>query len=123
MTKSFLIVNKQGKDDVDFFLILHSACDQQGNFQWFLKDGSNDNKEQYIEDQVYESITISSKWIKENAENKCIGCHCLLKDEEYTEMLGMLSSDILTIIRNNSLFSIDICDDNGNIKNSYVIKD
>lgn len=120
MTKKFVVITNKRTDEIDFFLICHAACNKIGNFQWFITDDPNYdfNKSTVLEEEVYESITLSSKWIRENAENKWLGCHCLLKDDEYTEILCCLSSDILSIFRNNTVDMIDVCDSNGNIKKS-----
>lgn len=84
--------------NADFYLVCHTACNELGNFQWFLKDDPNSEHEVNLENQVYESFSTDSNWIRKNAENKWLGCHCLLKDDEYneyTEMICHLSSDIL----------------------------
>lgn len=119
MTKTFLIIANKESKDVDFFLICHAACNEIGSFQWFLMDKPNDGKKVYLNHQVYESIHLTSKWIKEHAENKWLGCHCNLPNNEYTEMLCWLSSDILSILRNNTLSSLSIFDENGYIHTCY----
>lgn len=90
MQKKFITITT-GNCDSDFYLVCHAACDEQGNFQWFLKDDPNSEHEVYLENQVYESFSTDSNWIKENAENKWLGCHCLLKDDKYTEMKSLSS--------------------------------
>lgn len=63
-----------------------------------------------------------SNWIKENAENKWLGCHCLLKDDEYTEMICHLSSDILTMLRNNIFDMISTFNSQGNFDHNYILE-
>ena len=123
MTKRFLTITYIDIDNNDFYLILHAAYNQIGNFQWYLTDNLNDKKEEYLGDEVYESITLSQKWIKENAEGKWIGCHCLLKDNECTEILCRLSSDICELIRQGTFEQIDVLSANGNFGSSYSPKD
>lgn len=74
---------------------------------------------------VYESFSTDSNWIKENAENKWLGCHCLLKDDEYneyTEMICHLSSDILTMLRNNIFDMISTFNSQGNFDHNYILE-
>lgn len=121
MQKKFITIARENSDK-DFYLTCHAACNKVGNFQWFLKDDVNSEHEVYLEYQVYESFSADSNWIKENAENKWLGCHCILKDDEYTEMLCYLSSDILTIIRNNTFDMISTFNLQGNLADTYILK-
>lgn len=123
MTKTFLTISNNKKSDIEFSLICHAACDETGKFQWFLKDDPNDNIEMKIEDVVCESITLDSEWIKENAEDKWLACHCAVEDEEYeyTEMLCHLSSDAITIIRDNPLDVIELYDEKEDLKINYEL--
>ena len=121
MQKKFITITTEDHS-ADFFLTCHAACDELGKFQWFLKDNPNSEHEVYLENQVYESFSTDSNWIKENAENKWLGCHCLLKDDEYTEMICYLSSDILTILRNNTFAMISTFDSQGNFGDKYILK-
>ena len=96
MQKKFITIARENKN-ADFYLVCHTACNELGNFQWFLKDDPNSEHEVNLENQVYESFSTDSNWIRKNAENKWLGCHCLLKDDEYneyTEMICHLSSDM-----------------------------
>lgn len=65
---------------------------------------------------------LNSNWIKENAENKWLGCHCLLKDDKYTEMICYLSSNILTILRNNTFAMISTFNSQGNLGDNYILE-
>lgn len=121
MQKKFITITT-GNCDSDFYLVCHAACDEQGNFQWFLKDDPNSEHEVYLENQVYESFSTDSNWIKENAENKWLGCHCLLKDDKYTEMICYLSSNILTILRNNTFAMISTFNSQGNFGDNYILE-
>lgn len=92
---------------------------------WFLKDDPNSEHEVNLENQVYESFSTDSNWIRKNAENKWLGCHCLLKDDEYneyTEMICHLSSDILTMLRNNIFDMISTFNSQGNFDHNYILK-
>lgn len=123
MTKTFLGISSNHKNNTEFFLICHAAYDKTGKFQWFLKDDPNDNIEIIIEDAVCESIELDSEWIKENAEGKWLACHCAVKDEEYeyTKMLCHLSSDAITIICNNTLDAIGLYDEKKDLKINYEL--
>lgn len=90
MTKTFLCITNNNDKGINFILICHAACNEIGNFQWFLMDNPNDEKEEYLRNEVYESITLNSKWI---------GCHCNLPNNKYTEMLCQLSGNILNFVR------------------------
>uniref|UniRef100_UPI00402ACDD0 hypothetical protein n=1 Tax=[Lactobacillus] rogosae TaxID=706562 RepID=UPI00402ACDD0 len=121
MQKKFITIARENKN-ADFYLVCHTACNELGNFQWFLKDDPNSEHEVNLENQVYESFSTDSNWIKENAENKWLGCHCLLKDDEYTEMICHLSSDILTMLRNNIFDMISTFNSQGNFDHSYILE-
>lgn len=121
MQKKFIIIAKEN-NNADFYLICHAACNELGKFQWFLKDDQNSEHEVNIGNQMHESFPIDSNWIKENAENKWLGCHCLLKDAEYTEMICYLSSDILTMLRNNIFDGISTFNYQGNIDSNYILE-
>ena len=68
MQKKFITIARENKN-ADFYLVCHTACNELGNFQWFLKDDPNSEHEVNLENQVYESFSTDSNWIKENAEN------------------------------------------------------
>ena len=119
--KKFITIARENKN-ADFYLVCHTACNELGNFQWFLKDDPNSEHEVNLENQVYESFSTDSNWIKENAENKWLGCHCLLKDDEYTEMICHLSSDILTMLRNNIFDMISTFNSQGNFDHNYILE-
>lgn len=121
MQKKFITIAR-GNKNADFYLVCHTACNELGNFQWFLKDDPNSEHEVNLENQVYESFSTDSNWIKENAENKWLGCHCLLKDDEYTEMICHLSSDILTMLRNNIFDMISTFNSQGNFDHNYILE-
>lgn len=121
MQKKFITIARENKS-ADFYLVCHTACNELGNFQWFLKDDPNSEHEVNLENQVYESFSTDSNWIKENAENKWLGCHCLLKDDEYTEMICHLSSDILTMLRNNIFDMISTFNSQGNFDHNYILE-
>ena len=121
MQKKFITIARENKK-ADFYLVCHTACNELGNFQWFLKDDPNSEHEVNLENQVYESFSTDSNWIKENAENKWLGCHCLLKDDEYTEMICHLSSDILTMLRNNIFDMISTFNSQGNFDHNYILE-
>lgn len=121
MQEKFITITKEDMDS-DFFLVCHAACNKLGKFQWFLKDDPNSEHETYLEYQICESFSTDSNWIKENAENKWLGCHCLLKDDKYTEMICHLSSDILTMLRNNTFNMISTFDSQGNFGDNYILK-
>lgn len=121
MQKKFITIARENKN-ADFYLVCHTACNELGNFQWFLKDDPNSEHEVNLENQVYESFSTDSNWIKENAENKWLGCHCLLKDDEYTEMICHLSSDILTMLRNNIFDMISTFNSQGNFDHRYILE-
>ena len=121
MQKKFITIAREDRN-ADFYLTCHAACNKSGNFQWFLKDEPNSQHEVYLENQVYESFSTCSKWIKENAENKWLGCHCLLRDDEYTEMICYLSSDFLTILNNNTFDMIGTFNSQGNFGDTYILK-
>lgn len=121
MQKKFITIARENRN-ADFYLTCHVACNELGNFQWFLKDDPNSEHEVYLENQVYESFSTDSKWIKENAENKWLGCHCLLRDDEYTEMICYLSSDFLTILNNNTFDVIGTFNSQGNCGNTYILE-
>lgn len=121
MQKKFITIARENKN-ADFYLVCHTACNELGNFQWFLTDDPNSEHEVNLENQVYESFSTDSNWIKENAENKWLGCHCLLKDDEYTEMICHLSSDILTMLRNNIFDMISIFNSQGNFDHNYILE-
>lgn len=121
MQKKFITIARENRN-ADFYLVCHAACDELGNFQWFLKDESNSEHEVNLENQVYESFSTDSNWIKENAENKWLGCRCLLKDDEYTEMICHLSSDILTMLRNNIFDMISTFNSQGNFDHNYILE-
>ena len=120
MTEKYLVIDN-GKNNIDFFLICHAACQKVGNFQWFLMNDPNDDKKTYLKHYIYESITISSQWITENAEGKWLGCRCHLDEDDYTEMLCFLSGNILKMLRNNKFQTIGICDIHGMIDNEYIL--
>ena len=105
MQKKFITIARENKN-ADFYLVCHTACNELGN----------------LENQVYESFSTDSNWIKENAENKWLGCHCLLKDDEYTEMICHLSSDILTMLRNNIFDMISTFNSQGNFDHNYILE-
>ena len=69
MQKKFITIARENKN-ADFYLVCHTACNELGNFQWFLKDAPNSEHEVNLENQVYESFSTDSNWIKENAEKK-----------------------------------------------------
>ena len=121
MQKKFITITTENSDS-DFYLVCHTACNELGKFQWFLKDDPNSENEVYLENQVYESFVITSNWIKENAENKWLGCHCQIRDDEYTEMICYLSSDILTILRNNTFDMISTFNSQGNLGDNYILE-
>ncbi len=124
MQKKFITIARENKN-ADFYLVCHTACNELGNFQWFLKDDPNSEHEVNLENQVYESFSTDSNWIRKNAENKWLGCHCLLKDDEYneyTEMICHLSSDILTMLRNNIFDMISTFNSQGNFDHNYILK-
>lgn len=120
MQKKFITVTNENIDS-DFYLVCHAACNEQGKFQWFLKDDANSEYEVYLKNQVYESIIIDSNWIKENAESKWLGCHCKIRDDKYTEMICYLSSDILSVLRNNTFAMISTDDSQGNLGDNYIL--
>ena len=120
MQKKFITITSKNSDS-DFYLVCHTACNKQGKFQWFLKDDPNSEHEVYLENEVYESFSITSNWIKENAESKWLGCHCKIRDNEYTEMICYLSSDILTMLRNNTFAMISTFDSQGNLGDNYIL--
>ena len=68
MQKKFITIARENRN-ADFYLVCHAACEELGNFQWFLKDEPNSEHEVNLENQVYESFSTDSNWIKENAEN------------------------------------------------------
>ena len=119
--KKFITIARENRN-ADFYLVCHSACEELGNFQWFLKDEPNSEHEVNLENQVYESFSTDSNWIKENAENKWLCCRCLLKDDEYTEMICHLSSDILTMLRNNIFDMISTFNSQGNFDHNYILE-
>lgn len=121
MQKKFITIARENRN-ADFYLVCHAACEELGNFQWFLKDEPNSEHEVNLENQVYESFSTDSNWIKENAENKWLGCCCLLKDDEYTEMICHLSSDILTMLRNNIFDMISTFNSQGNFDHNYILE-
>lgn len=124
MQKKFITIARENKN-ADFYLVCHTACNELGNFQWFLKDDPNSEHEVNLENQVYESFSTDSNWIRKNAENKWLGCHCLLKDDgynEYTEMICHLSSDILTMLRNNIFDMISTFNSQGNFDHNYILE-
>lgn len=121
MQKKFITIARENRN-ADFYLTCHAACNELGNFQWFLKDDPNSEHEVYLENQVYESFSTDSKWIKENAENKWLGCHWLLRDDEYTEMICYLSSDFLTILNNNTFDVIGTFNSQGNCGDTYILE-
>lgn len=121
MQKKFITIARENKN-ADFYLVCHTSCNELGNFQWFLTDDPNSEHEVNLENQVYESFSTDSNWIKENAENKWLGCHCLLKDDEYTEMICHLSSDILTMLRNNIFDMISTFNSQGNFDHNYILE-
>lgn len=121
MQKKFITIARENRN-ADFYLVCHAACEELGNFQWFLKDEPNSEHEVNLKNQVYESFSTDSNWIKENAENKWLGCRCLLKDDEYTEMICHLSSDILTMLRNNIFDMISTFNSQGNFDHNYILE-
>ena len=121
MQKKFITIARENRN-ADFYLVCHSACEELGNFQWFLKDDPNSEHEVNLENQVYESFSTDSNWIKENAENKWLGCRCLLKDDEYTEMICHLSSDILTMLRNNIFDMISTFNSQWNFDHNNILE-
>ena len=121
MQKKFITIARENRN-ADFYLVCHSACEELGKFQWFLKDEPNSEHEVNLENQVYESFSTDSNWIKENAENKWLGCRCLLKDDEYTEMICHLQSDILTMLRNNIFDMISTFNSQGNFDHNYILE-
>ena len=121
MQKKFITIERENKN-ADFYLTCHAACNKLGKFQWFLKDDPNSEHEVNLENQIYESFSTDSNWIKENAENKWLGCHCLLKDDKYTEMICHLSSDILTMLRNNTFNMISTFNSQGDFGDNSILK-
>lgn len=121
MNKKFITIARKNKN-VDFYLTCHAACGELGKFQWFLKNDPNSENEVYLKNENFESFSTDSNWIKDNAENKWLGCHCLLKDDKYTEMICYLSSDILSILLNNSFASISTFNSQGNLGDEYILK-
>ena len=49
----------------EFFIIAHACPGKTGEFQWYLVDDPNETKEEVLEGQIYESITLSNAKIKE----------------------------------------------------------
>lgn len=44
MQKKFITIARENKN-ADFYLVCHTACNELGNFQWFLKDDPNSEHE------------------------------------------------------------------------------
>ena len=55
MQKKFITIARENKN-ADFYLVCHTACNELGNFQWFLTDDPNSEHEVNLENQVYESL-------------------------------------------------------------------
>lgn len=119
MQKKILTITNKYKDEIEFILTFHTAVDEKGTFQWFLMNDTAEGQNELINGEVFESFSVSSKWIKDNAEGKLLGFQCELKEKSFTENICWLSSDLLELLRNNEFEKILICDENGYFKYSY----
>ena len=47
MQKKFITIARENKN-ADFYLVCHTACNELGNFQWFLKDDPNGEEDNWV---------------------------------------------------------------------------
>ena len=106
----------------EFFIIAHACPGKTGEFQWYLVDDPNETKEEVLEGQIYESITLSNAKIKELYEGKWLCCHCKVDGDVYDEGCLYLTDSFLDMIRENQFDNVDFFDKNGMIRGSQYVK-
>ena len=115
--KKFIVAHLDGK----FIIILHAAPSKTGTFQWYWMNDQNDDHRINIEDEVYESIILSSDDIKEYYQGKWLACHCNIDDENssYNEGSVFLTANFGEMIRKNRFDSIAFFGNDGNICSNF----
>lgn len=103
--------------DGNFVIIIHACPNAVGKFQWYLVDDPNSEKESNIDDQIYESITISSNSICNEYRDKWLCCQCEVSDDKYAEGCVYLTNNFIEMIKTNQFDEIAFFDKDGNIRN------
>ena len=74
MQKKFITIARENKN-ADFYLVCHTACNELGNFQWFLTDDPNSEHEVNLENCASHSRYFSDELDAQNFYqngNKCL---------------------------------------------------
>lgn len=114
------IVYSKTKDE--FFIIAHACPGKTGEFQWYLVDDPNETKEEVLEGQIYESITLSNTKIKKLYEGKWLCCRCKVDGDVYDEGCLYLTDSFLDMILENQFDNVAFFDKNGMIRGSQYVK-
>lgn len=105
-----------------FIIVVHACPEAKGEFQWYLVDDPNREKEKVLTGQIYESITITSQQIQESYKGKYLCCHCKVDGYSYDEGCLYLTSSFVDMICKNQFNSINFLDENGMIRGSHYAK-
>ena len=111
--EKYIILGADGK----FVIIIHACPNSKGRFQWYLVENPNSEKEYILDNQIYESITISSDNISNMYQDKWLCCKCEVENDSYIEGSVYLSSNFPEIISINQFDVINFFGKDGNIRN------
>ena len=107
------------KDNKTFIVVAHACPKAIGEFQWYLVDDPNSDKEYIIDGEEYESIVLSNDVINDTYKNKWLCCKCNVNGEIYSEGCIFLSDDFIEMISKNQFDEIQVCDEDGNIRTGF----
>lgn len=100
----------------EFIIILHACPHCLREFQWCIADGADCRNLKNIENQTYESISLSSEIIRDKYNQKWIyGKHKHNEEWQNGEAV-LLSDNFIDIIRNNQFDNIAFFGTDGNIR-------
>lgn len=118
ITKTHIVICQ----DDQFYIIIHALDnirDEYGEFKWYLMVDPNTDKREYLNGQIYESVTLGTAFLKEH-KGKWIGCQCIFTDISYDEGCFYLSDNFVDMLKKEQMDSICIADEDGNMNIEYI---
>lgn len=117
--KKFIIMLENNK----FIVIIHACPNSVGSFQWYILDDPNSEIKTSIDGKIYECISITNEYIRDNYNGKWLACHCNIDGESFNEGCIYLTDNFIEIIKENQFDVIEFTDQNGNISSRKYVKE
>lgn len=110
----------------DYYVSIHvCVSDKQKDmrFQWYIADSAAGAKQTPIDNQAYESMTISSDKIQKKYNGRWLGCRCDLDGKLYEIKRTYLTDNFVDLIKTCQYQEITFYGKNGMLRDDVKYKD